>query len=100
MTERTRYQIPTLLKLVISIVEITQTVKFHCATVYLELKRTRQQNCPQNAHSSSASRRKAAQKYRIPVERIKFVRQLLCIDWSPKQTASALTYAGSSVSHK
>ena len=46
------------------------------------------------ASASSVSRRIAARKYRIPVERIEFVRPLLSVDWSPEQITSVLTKAG------
>lgn len=41
-----------------------------------------------------------ASKYRIPDERIEFIRLLLCADWSPEQIANELTKAEASVSHK
>ncbi|WP_305422560.1 IS30 family transposase [Photobacterium leiognathi] len=99
LTEGKRYQISTLLELGISISEIALKVKCHGATVYRELKRNRIHNqyCPKHAHASSVSRRKTAHKYRIPVERIEFVRLLISIDWSPEQIASVLTKAGASI---
>lgn len=102
LTEGRRYQISTLLELVISISGIAQKVKCHRATVYRELKRNRadDQYCPKKAHSSSVNRRKTANKYRIPVERIEWVCLLLAIDWSPEQIACVLTRAGAPVSHE
>ncbi len=102
LTEGRRYQISTLLELGISISEIAEKVNCHRATVYRELKRNRtcSQYCPKHAHASSVSRRKAARKYRVPVERIEFIRLLLTVDWSPEQIANVLTKAGASVSHE
>ncbi|MBE3910860.1 IS30 family transposase, partial [Vibrio parahaemolyticus] len=92
LTEGRRYQISTLLELGISISEIAKKVKCHRATVYRELKRNRTcgQYCPKSAHASSVGRRKGARKYRIPVERVEFVRLLLSVDWSPEQIAGVL----------
>ncbi|HIF9341168.1 TPA: IS30 family transposase [Photobacterium damselae] len=102
LTEGKRYQISALLELGISISEIANKIKCHRATIYRELKRNQSCNhyCPRYAHLSSISRRKAASKYRIPTERIEFIRLLLCADWSPEQIANVLTKAGASVSHE
>ncbi len=102
LTEGRRYQISTLLELGISISEITQKVKCHRATVYRELKRNQTHGCycPQIAHIHSVNRRKTARKYRIPAERIEFVRLLLRIDWSPEQISSVLTSVRACVSHE
>lgn len=102
LTEGRRYQISTLLELGVSISEIAQKVKCHRATVYRELKRNqvRGQYCPKHAHTSSVCRRQAAHKYRIPVERIEFVRLLLSVDWSPEQISNVLTKAGAAISHE
>lgn len=102
LTEGRRYQISALLELGISISEIAKKVKCHRATVYRELKRNQAhgQYCPQNAHIYSVKRRKAARKYRIPAQRIKYIRFLLSIDWSPEQISSVLTSVGEAVSHE
>ncbi|GAD91432.1 putative transposase [Vibrio halioticoli NBRC 102217] len=102
LTEGKRYQISTLLELGISISEIARKVKCHRSTVYRELERNRKQNqyCPEAAQNSSVARRKAARKYRIPIERIEFIRELLGIDWSPEQIANVLTKVGACVSHE
>ncbi|CAG8998976.1 MAG: IS30 family transposase ISSde3 [Candidatus Celerinatantimonas neptuna] len=102
LTEGKRYQISALLERGISISEIAKKIKCHRATVYRELKRNRtcDQYCPKNAHASSVRRRQAANKYRIPVERVEFVCLLLRIDWSPEQIARVLTRVEAPVSHE
>ncbi|CAM4458749.1 IS30 family transposase [Vibrio agarivorans] len=49
---------------------------------------------------ASNTRRRAALKYRIPRERVDFIRLLLEADWSPEQISSVLTKAGAAVSHE
>lgn len=102
LTEGKRYQVSTLLEPGISISEIASKVKCHRSTVYRELERNRKhyQYCPKVAHSSSVARRKATRKFRIPSERIEFIRLLLSIEWSPEEIASVLTKTGTPVSHE
>jgi IS30 family transposase len=70
--------------------------------VYRELQRNRAQDhyCPEAAHTLSVARRQSARKYRLPPERIDFIRLLLQVDWSPEQIANILTHAGVPVSHE
>ena len=102
LSEGRRYQISALLELGMSISEIAKKVKCHRATVYRKLKRnkTRGDYCAHNAHAFSVCRCKAARKYRIPTERIEFVRVLLSIDWSPEQITNILTILDAQVSHE
>ncbi|MCQ1061414.1 IS30 family transposase, partial [Photobacterium sp. ZSDE20] len=102
LTEGRRYQISALLELGISVSDIAKRVKCHRATIYRELKRNRTSGryCPEQAEASTMSRRKSARKYRIPRERIEFIKLLLGIDWSPEQIANVLTSAGAPVSHE
>lgn len=102
LTEGRRYQISALLELGISASEIANTVKCHRSTVYRELKRGGNKNkyCPKDAHARSVRKRRDARKYKIPQERIEFIRLLLETDWSPEQISNVLTRAGSPVSHE
>ena len=85
----------------ISVSEIAKTVQFHRSTVYRELKRGRKGShyCPNEAQVLSIQKRISARKYRIPQERVNFIRLLLEVDWSPEQISSVLTEAGATVSH-
>lgn len=48
----------------------------------------------------SLNKRRAARKYRIPQERVDFIRLLLEADWSPEQISNVLTKVGAAVSHE
>ncbi|WP_123015133.1 IS30 family transposase [Vibrio zhugei] len=102
LTEGRRYQISALLERGISVPEIAKTVQCHRSTVYRELKRGRkgEHYCPNEAQMSSTKKRKTARKYRIPKERVDFIRLLLETDWSPEQISNVLTKIGASVSHE
>ena len=102
LTEGKRYQISALLELGISVSEIARTVQCHRSTVYRELKRSGRNNryCPKEAQALSVKKRRRARKYRIPQERIEFIRFLLEADWSPEQISNVLIKAGAPVSHE
>lgn len=48
----------------------------------------------------SLKKRTLARKYRIPQERVDFIRLLLEADWSPEQISSVLTKVGAAVSYE
>lgn len=48
----------------------------------------------------SIKKRITARKYRLPPERVDFIRFLLEADWSPEQISNVLTKAGAAVSHE
>ena len=102
LTEGRRYQISALLERGISVSEIAKTVQCHRWTVYRELKRGRKGNiyCPNEAQLLSIKKRRTARKYRIPKERVDFIRLLLETDWSPEQISNVLTKVGAAVSHE
>ena len=86
LTEGRRYQISALLKRGISISKIAKIVQCHRSTVYRELKRGSKGShyCPIEAQVFSTQKRTSARKYRIPKERVDFIRLLLEADWSPE----------------
>ncbi len=45
----------------------------------------------------STKKRKTARKYRIPKERVDFIRLLLETDWSPEQISNVLTKVGAAI---
>ncbi|MCA2019079.1 helix-turn-helix domain-containing protein [Vibrio tritonius] len=96
LTEGRRYQISALLERGISVSEIAKTVQCHRSTVYRELKRGRKGRhyCPNEAQVLSIQKRTSERKYRIPQERIDFIRFLLEADWSLELISSVLTKAG------
>ncbi|CAE6944425.1 and there are a few more such examples along the aa-chain (ex R Arg changed with H His) [Vibrio sp. B1FLJ16] len=102
LTEGRRYQISALLERGISVSEIAKTVQCHRSTVYREIKRGRKGNiyCPNEAQLLSIKKRRTARKYRIPKERVDFIRLLLETDWSPEQISNVLTKVGAAVSHE
>ncbi|MDE1327192.1 IS30 family transposase [Vibrio aestuarianus] len=102
LTEGRRYQISALLERGISVSEIAKTVHCHRSTVYRELKRGSKGShyCPSEAQVFSIKKRTSARKYRIPQERVDFIRLLLESDWSPEQISSVLTRVGAAVSHE
>ncbi|ELB2803425.1 IS30 family transposase [Vibrio alginolyticus] len=102
LTEGRRYQISALLERGISVSEIAKTVQCHRSTVYRELKRGCKGSiyCPNKAQMLSIKKRITARKYRIPQERVDFIRLLLEADWSPEQISNVLTKAGAAVSHE
>ncbi len=102
LTEGRRYQISALLERGISVSEIAKTVQCHRSTVYRELKRGRKGShyCPSEAQAFSIKKRTSARKYRIPKERVDFIRLLLEADWSPEQISSVLNRVGAAVSHE
>ena len=102
LTEGRRYQISALLERGISVSEIAKIVQCHRSTVYRELKRGRKGNiyCPNEAQLLSIKKRRTARKYRIPKERVDFIRLLLETDWSPEQISNVLTKVGVAVSQE
>ncbi|MEZ9441216.1 IS30 family transposase, partial [Vibrio atlanticus] len=66
------------------------TVQCHRSTVYRELKRGSNGShyWPNEAQVFSIKKRTSAHKYRIPKERVDFIRLLLESDWSPEQISS------------
>lgn len=52
------------------------------------------------AHQSSVLHRSNANKYKIPTERIDFIRFLEHADWSHEQISNVLTMTGTPVSHE
>lgn len=102
LTEGRRYQISALLERGISVSEIAKTVQCHRSTVYRELKRGSKGShyCLNEAQVLSIKKRTSARKYRIPQERIDFIRLLLEADWSPEKVSSVLTKVGAAVSHE
>ncbi len=92
LTEGRRYQISALLERGISVSEIAKIVQCHRSTVYRELKRGSKGShyCPSEAQVFSIKKRTSARKYRIPQERVDFIRLLLESDWSPEQISSVL----------
>ncbi|MEZ9897593.1 IS30 family transposase [Vibrio breoganii] len=102
LTEGRRYQISALLERGISVSEIAKTVQCHRSTVYRELKRGSKGShyCPSEAQVFSIKKRTSARKYRIPQERVDFIRLLLESDWSPEQISRVLTRVGAAVSHE
>ncbi|NGZ16689.1 helix-turn-helix domain-containing protein, partial [Vibrio aestuarianus] len=82
LTEGRRYQISALLERGISVSEIAKTVQCHRSTVYRELKRGSKGShyCPSEAQVLSIQKRTSARKYRIPQERVDFIRLLLEAD--------------------
>ena len=86
----------------ISVSKIAKIVQCHRSTVYRELKRGSKGShyCPTEAQVFSTQKRTSARKYRIPKERVDFIRLLLEADWSLEQISSVLTRVGSAVSHE
>ncbi|ELP8110014.1 IS30 family transposase [Vibrio vulnificus] len=102
LTEGRRYQISALLKQGISVTNVARAIGCHRASVYRELNRNTEDDiyCPQQAHKKSLERKRKAAKYKIPSERIEFIRLLIEHDWSPEQISEVLTASGMPVSHE
>ena len=102
LTEGKRYQISVLLEQGVSIKNIALAIDCHRSSVYRELNRNSEKAnyCPQTAHQACTDRRRQAPKYKIPSERVEFIRLLIEHDWSPEQVSEVLTASGMPVSHE
>lgn len=102
LTEGKRYQISALLEQGISVKNIALAIGCHRGSVYRELNRNNgiATYCPQKAHKACLDRRQQAAKYRIPSERVDFIRLLIEHDWSPEQISGVLTSSEMPVSHE
>lgn len=91
LTEGRRYQISALLEQGISVTNVARSIGCHRASVYRELNRNTESDiyCPQQAHQACLERKRKAAKYRIPSERIEFIRLLIEHDWGPEQISGA-----------
>tara|TARA_B100001964_G_C13708829_1_gene369358 strand:+ start:72 stop:461 length:390 start_codon:yes stop_codon:yes gene_type:complete len=56
--------------------------------------------CPHPADKAGLARRRNATKYKIPPERVEFIRLLIEHDWSPEQISGVLKTSGMPVSHE
>ena len=102
LTEGKRYQISVLLEQGVSIKNIALAIDCHRSSVYRELNRNSEKAnyCPQTAHQACIDRRRQGPKYKIPSERVEFIRLLIEHDWSPEQVSKVLTASGMPVSHE
>ncbi|MGR5456087.1 IS30 family transposase [Vibrio alfacsensis] len=102
LTEGRRYQISALLEQGVSVTKIARAIGCHRSSVYRELNRNTggEIYCPQQAHETSLERKRKAAKYKIPPERIEFIRLLIEHDWSPEQISEVLAASGMPVSHE
>ncbi|WP_235861833.1 helix-turn-helix domain-containing protein [Vibrio palustris] len=81
LTEGRRDQIFAFLERRISISDIAKTVQHHRSTVYREIKRGRKDNiyCLNEAQMLSINKLRTARKYRIPKERVDFIRHFISV---------------------
>ena len=85
-----------------SIKYIALSVGCHRGSLSRELNRNGGQEnyCPHPADKAGLARRRNAAKYKIPPERVEFIRLLIEHDWSPEQISGVLKTSGMPVSHE
>ena len=82
--------------------KIALSVGCHRGSRYRELNRNGGQEnyCPHPADKAGLARRRHAAKYKIPPERVEFIRLLIEHDWSPEQISGVLKTSGMPVSQE